>query len=84
MIAVREEANFAGCDLNEFAPYLWGRLSVTLKEGKQGCILVSDRPRWHTRVPFGYIAKIAKYLHSLFAENERRDEKMRILQVRLK
>jgi hypothetical protein len=35
-------------------------------------------------VPVGYIAKKAKFLHSLAAENERRAEKMRILQVRLK
>jgi hypothetical protein len=30
IIAFREKANFAGCDLNEFAPLLWRWLSVTL------------------------------------------------------
>jgi hypothetical protein len=59
-------------------------LSVALYEGEQDFIIVLDRPRWDTHVPVGYIAKKAKYLHSLAAENKIREEKMRILLVRFK
>jgi hypothetical protein len=65
-------------------PVLWGRLSVPQYKGEPGCTLLSDRPQWDTRVLGVYIAKKAKYLHSSAAENERREEKMQILQGRFK
>jgi hypothetical protein len=65
-------------------PPILGQLSVALNEGEQGCTLVSDRVRWDTKMPVGYIANKSKYLHTSAAEIERREEKMRILQARFK